>query len=589
MFLTIGVTGHRDLVESERPALESRVRAFFTDMAGRYPGLKLQLLCPMAEGGDQLAARVAVELGIELIAVLPMRWEEYEKDFETATALADFRSLAAQAGQIICLPDAPGLEGAVISGDAARRDRQYAQAGLFVSNHCQILLAIWDGKPLHTVGGTAQVVRYHLTAVMDGFEDQPSSAHLLADNENDLAFQIVCSRMRPDGAPAQGLTPSVGYWLTSQAERIPAHALPAEYAVMFNRLQGFAKDCQRHAASEPLGSEPMSSERAAPRHARHREGEGDLLDDLPAGLAPPESAVFTAQLFNIADRLAIHFQRRVNRSLLAIHTLAVMMGLVFLVYSEYSVPRYVLWVFLALFFAGVALHTTGNRRQWHRKYLDYRALAEALRVQLYWNLAGVVEARSVAFAYENFLQKQDVELGWIRHIMRVASTHRAGGAEPDAAWVPWVIDHWVGTAGSGKGQLAYYSSREVRNSVNYRRTEFLGAACLWAGIAVAIFLATAGGYFSVQQQQVLLVLMGILPLIAGIRDTISHKRAEKELIKQYRFMARIFSNARRLLDAPTSTAFQRRVLKALGEAQLEEGAEWILMHRSRPLEHKGLS
>ena len=579
MFLTIGVTGHRDLLESERPALESRVRAFFSDMAGRYPGLKLQLLCPMAEGGDQLVARVALELGIELIAVLPMRQYEYERDFESASALAEFRSLASRAGQIICLPDAPGLEGATITGDAARRDRQYAQAGLFVSNHCQILLALWDGKPLHTVGGTAQVVRYHLTAVMDGFEDQPSSAHLLADNENDLAFHIVCSRNRSDSAPASGLAPADCYWLTAQAGRKPADAMPTEYAVMFSRLQDFAADRQRHATDG----------HAAHRNTADRTGESDLLDDFPPGLTPPESAVFNAQLFSIADRLAVHFQKRFNRSLFAIHTLAVMMGLVFLVYSGYSTPQYVLWIFLALFFAGVVLHTTGNRRQWHRKYLDYRALAEALRVQLYWNLAGVVEARSVAFAYENFLQKQDVELGWIRHIMRAASTRRAGGVEPDPAWVPWVIDHWVGAKGSGKGQLAYYSAKELHNSVNYRRTEFLGAACLWAGIAVALVLAMDSGHLSGKQQQVLLILMGILPLIAGIRNAISHKKAEKELIKQYRFMARIFSNARRLLDAPATTAFQRRVLKALGEAQLEEGAEWILMHRSRPLEQRGLS
>jgi len=86
----------------------------------------------------------------------------------------------------------------------------------------------------------------------------------------------------------------------------------------------------------------------------------------------------------------------------------------------------------------------------------------------------------------------------------------------------------------------------------------------------------------------LLVLMGILPLTAGMRDAISHKRAEKELIKQYRFMARIFANARRILGSAGTVPFQRRVLKALGEAALEEGAEWILMHRSRPLEHKGL-
>lgn len=210
-------------------------------------------------------------------------------------------------------------------------------------------------------------------------------------------------------------------------------------------------------------------------------------------------------------------------------------------------------------------------------------------VQFYWHLAGVVESRSVAFAYENFLQKQDVELGWIRHVMRAASLHRSRSVEADPAWVPWVIQHWVGNATGTDGQLSYYTRKAAQNSRNFHRTELLGSACLWAGIGIAVVLGLLNQRISESQQQVLMVLIGILPLLAGIRDTISHKRAEKELIKQYRFMARIFSNARGLLNQSQDIAYQRRVLKALGEAALEEGAEWILMHRARPLEHSGLS
>ena len=65
-----------------------------------------------------------------------------------------------------------------------------------------------------------------------------------------------------------------------------------------------------------------------------------------------------------------------------------------------------------LFGAGVMVHVIGHRQEWHRKYLDYRALAEGLRVQVYWNLAGVIETHAVEFAYDNFLQKQDVDLAW---------------------------------------------------------------------------------------------------------------------------------------------------------------------------------
>jgi hypothetical protein len=81
--------------------------------------------------------------------------------------------------------------------------------------------------------------------------------------------------------------------------------------------------------------------------------------------------------------------------------------------------------------------------------------------------------------------------------------------------------------------------------------------------------------------------MGTFPLIAGIRDAYSYKKAEKELIKQYRFMSGVLANARRLLDSSDNPNFRRRVLRALGTAALEEDAEWILMHRERPLEHSG--
>ncbi|MDX1555332.1 MAG: hypothetical protein R3212_04840, partial [Xanthomonadales bacterium] len=85
-----------------------------------------------------------------------------------------------------------------------------------------------------------------------------------------------------------------------------------------------------------------------------------------------------------------------------------------------------------------------------------------------------------------------------------------------------------------------------------------------------------------------MILMGTLPLVAGVREAMSNKKAEKELIRQYRFMERILGNARVLLSGSPDPAFQRRVLKALGEAALEEGAEWILMQRERPIEHGGL-
>jgi hypothetical protein len=56
------------------------------------------------------------------------------------------------------------------------------------------------------------------------------------------------------------------------------------------------------------------------------------------------------------------------------------------------------------------------------------------------------------------------------------------------------------------------------------------------------------------------------------------------LIRQYRFMERVFGNARTALDRTGDADEQREILRALGEASLAEHVEWAVMHRQRPLE-----
>jgi hypothetical protein len=69
--------------------------------------------------------------------------------------------------------------------------------------------------------------------------------------------------------------------------------------------------------------------------------------------------------------------------------------------------------------------------------------------------------------------------------------------------------------------------------------------------------------------------MGVILLLAGVRQSYAHGTADSELIKQYEFMAGIFYNARRRLDSATDPAERRQVLQALGDAALEEHAEMI--------------
>jgi hypothetical protein len=563
--LVIGVTGHRDLVADEIPDLERMVRGFLLKLTARYPALPLTVLTPLAEGADRLVARVARELDIPLIVPLPLDRALYLQDFETAESRAEFRALSAGA-ELFELPLLEGADRADIGRPGPARDAHYAQLGIFVCAHCHILLALWDGKPSDQAGGTAQVVEFHHWDVMPGLTSQPSRVRqLLADDESDLVYHIVCSRDRPDGRPADGLQPLQAEWYTTDRDAPRTLEMPHRYEEIFARTAQFNEDAVAHAERIERESWPL------------------INDRLPLQLLRTVEPI--DHMFRVADWLAIHFQRRVTWTLRIVYTLAILMGLAFIAYNDVPGQDHMVWAFLFLFALGVALYRIAERGAWHRKYLDYRALAEGLRVQFYWACAGIRGGQQTKFAHDTFLQKQDVELGWIRNVMRAAG--RIGDAERPAPprGLTFAIEEWVGSEPNGTGQLGYYPRKAAERTRLSSLTERIGHTCLWLGIGVTLVLAffdqrLDGGIYTL-----LIILMGILPLVAAVREAYAQKRAEKELIKQYLFMVRIFSNARRQLDRAPDDARRREILKALGNAALDEHAEWILMHRERPLEH----
>lgn len=566
--LTVGLTAHRDLLPSEVPSLRAAVRRFFRRLQSEFPQLPLQLVSALAEGGDQLVAEEALALGINVLTPLPMPLTEYERDFRTPEALAQFHRLLAQAEvRELSLP--AGIRREDLAQHDAARAYQYAQLGIFISSHCQLLLALWDGRPGTAAGGTAEVVHFHIHEEMPALDHRAPMPNLLADDENDLVFHIVCSRDRDGGAPASGLRPGDERWLTADLPLSGDDPIPADYRAMFEQMEHFNRDAAKY--HERIASESMR-----------------LLPSTPPAPISPTAARLDA-LYCRADWLAVHFQSRVEQSLRLSHSVAVLMGLTFMCYSELNMPNWFIAIFLGLFSLGFAVYQIGDRHQWHRKYLDYRALAEGLRVQLYWHLADVVPSDGIAFAHDSFLQKQDVELGWIRHVMRGASLYRDRMRTHDRVWLDWVSDAWIGHRSPPSAQLGFYLRKTHQREHQHNATRIAGMVALWTGLGIALLLLVAGNHIALSVHPYLLMLMGLLPLIAGVREAYSFKKADKELIKQYRFMARIFNRVRSLFDAADTDANRREALRSLGNACLEEHAEWLLMHRQRPLEHNQLT
>ncbi len=544
--LVIGVTSHRDLMAGDVPELRRQVRDLLVVLQAAFPELGLTILSPLAEGGDQLVAEVCVELGARLIVPLALPLDLYTEDFSTPESQAQFKHLLAQA-EVIPMPLPEGdLER--LRDPGPLRDRQYLLAGLYVANHCHLLVALWDGDEKGGLGGTAQIVRYYLGGPLPGARRASDNLRqMLAGDDDSLVLHVPVRRQSDRDAS----TPDASArWLTSSGRASTSSEIPPDYRRIFVRMQTFEQDRLRHVARRPV--------------------------DWP--LDPAERSL------HVVDAMAVHYQRLMLMSMRAIHGLALLMGLAFLLYSDLGAPDSMLWVFLLFFVIGLVIAVVAHRQDWHRKYIDYRALAEGLRVQSFWRWAGLSMTGDPEFAHDNFMQKQDVELGWIRNVMRQVGLIPLPPIGDPAQAVDCVIEAWVGRPDQS-GQLAYYGRKSISCERHHVRTQALGKACLWAGIGISLLLALFHGVLVVSVRNVLVTLMGALSLVAAVREAYAYRKADKELVKQYRFMYRIYHNARIALDAAVSTQERREILRALGEAALAEHAEWALMHRDRPIEH----
>jgi hypothetical protein len=565
--LIIGCTGHRNLVAGEVVALRQRVHDFFVQMQREFPALPLLVLSSLAEGCDQLVAQEALAVGARVIAPLPLPLELYAGDF-SAAGRATLDDLCRRT-QVVTLPLLPGDTLVAVATPGAARDRQYAHAGMFVASHSHVLLTLWDGRDSGRLGGTAQVVRYHLDGVMPGLATPGPTSHALLDcGDESLLYHIVCSRAGAGGAvqsPLPPVQPLQSHWVDDGGAHAAATGMPAAFRRLFNHMQQFNVDA------------------------------ADYADEIAAATATPDAATPASpdrrsigHLFATADWLAVHFQRQVLRAMRGLFVLAALMAIAFVGYSDLpdSVPYHdrSIYVFVVLFAAGVGLSWLTRRRDWHRKYIDYRALAEGLRVQRYWLRAGVASAKGGIFAHDNFMQKQDIELGWIRNMMRTASVQACVDAPAPAGGIAAVVEEWVGQVGAG-GQLEYYARKTAQRRHAHHATQRLGRGLLGVVIGISVMLALLHHQLTADTSAALVVGMGVLTIIAATRESYAYRMGDKELIKQYRYMWSIFAAARRKLDVARDAADQREILHALGDAALAEHAEWALMHRARPPEH----
>lgn len=136
----LGITGHQVIPAQ---ALSYVITGIQAALASLHP--PLVGYSSLAAGADQLFARELLAAGGELNAIIPCHG--YQVTFSDRDRAQYFDLIAAATSTTVLQYSDPS-------------EAAYEAAGKWVAEHCQTLVAVWDGEPSRGRGGTADVVAY---------------------------------------------------------------------------------------------------------------------------------------------------------------------------------------------------------------------------------------------------------------------------------------------------------------------------------------------------------------------------------------------------------------------------------------------
>jgi hypothetical protein len=235
--LVVGATGHRDLREQDVPQLEREVAAIIARLRRDYlrndSETPIIILSSLAEGADRLVARVGLAHGAYLVAPLPLPVEEYRRDFEPGLApsnATEFDALLATAIAAPVMPFTPDNSLDAVRADSDKRAEQYRAVGLFIAQHCNVLLALWDGHNENmSAGGTAEVVAFKRQGIP--LAVSASARASLDASEIGPVIHIVTPRQTTESSHLTVSVPAWGRRYVAQFQRDSRRRPPSEHWV----------------------------------------------------------------------------------------------------------------------------------------------------------------------------------------------------------------------------------------------------------------------------------------------------------------------------------------------------------------------
>lgn len=407
--IIIGVSAHRDIRQEHVPEIKDKVRKVLNDVKALCPNSPVYMLNGLAKGGDQLCADVAVDLGIKLIVALPFDEDKYINpvDFPLGTDLHYAKyERDGHVKEKFVVPDTEKQYGDALASEKSR-NYLFRQQGIYVATNCHLLLALWDGEKVvdkRKECGTNAAIGFalnHSYYQPNGTEFSPSDdgavARIFAPRDSGTYGEIK-------ECPLTYYVPTEITFEVENAKNNQAGSeskyydeyddIPPRLAEILMRTDGFNRDYHEYCA-----------ELKKPENIRDGQY---LLDksEYDRAVVLGNKARAMVDCHNVASKLSSINKKKNLRAIMALAVMGMLLLLSFMVYDQLSflwtaaislVTLVILILTYALVYAGEKRSAGGVQKRGrtkikfdvHERFIEYRALSEALRVQYYMTMYGI--------------------------------------------------------------------------------------------------------------------------------------------------------------------------------------------------------
>lgn len=552
--LVVGVTGDDAIDPAAAAALEAEVTKCLQELIGERSHTPVLVLSSLRPGAEQLVARVALRLqGCCLGIITPDR-----RSPETGAWLTQ----AQWEQDVLINATMPPVDETVPAQH--KEAAGWALTRAYISRHAHLLLALWDGRGQ---GAPAATVHHHLNGVPE---------YLIVDGQQVKTWFITPPRQitPPESGPVFQL---VRQETGAPVWRYPRASGQDDEAAARNELEYVRKNID--AFNEAVVTDAADLDTAVPDNRKAF----IPLADAPGRPLPPDLDLLLER-YAVADTLAMAYQAETRD---ATKYLLVLVAVAAFAYNFHSNGRWwFLLVYLGVLVAGILAYQRGEKRGVKSKHLDYRALAEGMRIQFIWRLAGLED--DVA---DHYLYKQCCELTWIRVAIRAWNLPFGRDRVPypvSLEAVPpkhicLIRDRWM------RAQQEYYRDAAKRANDRLVRQQRFVTALVVTGLS----LAGAMCYWYLLRPEAPDWFFGLatavvaeLPVIAAALDTYGEKMARSEEQRQYQRTEPIFDVAVRQMQVLIGSGRYGQaqgLIEELGQQALAEHGDWANLHRTRSL------